>query len=221
MNVLEIRGVSKTYGRVHALRNVDLTIRKGEMVSIVGPSGSGKSTLLQIAGTLDRPTSGTVRVAGYDVSTLSDSQLSALRARFIGFVFQQFHLSPSLSALDNVADGLLYTGLSRRQRRERAEAALQLVGLSHRLGHRPNQLSGGQMQRVAVARAVAGRPPLLLADEPTGNLDSEAGAEVLSLFRTLNARGITIAIITHDTEVAMACPRRIRVRDGLVRSEVS
>ncbi|GAA3211779.1 MULTISPECIES: ABC transporter ATP-binding protein [Nonomuraea] len=221
MNVLEIRGVSKTYGRVHALRNVDLTIRKGEMVSIVGPSGSGKSTLLQIAGTLDRPTSGTVRVAGYDVSTLSDSQLSALRARFIGFVFQQFHLSPSLSALDNVADGLLYTGLSRRQRRERAEVALDLVGLSHRLGHRPNQLSGGQMQRVAVARAVAGRPPLLLADEPTGNLDSEAGAEVLSLFRTLNARGITIAIITHDTEVAMACPRRIRVRDGLVRSEVS
>ncbi|MEQ4726113.1 ABC transporter ATP-binding protein [Nonomuraea sp. B19D2] len=221
MNVLEIRGVSKTYGRVHALRNVDLTIRKGEMVSIVGPSGSGKSTLLQIAGTLDRPTSGTVRVAGYDVSTLSDSQLSALRARFIGFVFQQFHLSPSLSALDNVADGLLYTGLSRRERRERAEAALDLVGLSHRLGHRPNQLSGGQMQRVAVARAVAGRPPLLLADEPTGNLDSEAGAEVLSLFRTLNARGITIAIITHDSEVAMACPRRIRVRDGLVRSEVS
>ncbi|MFI7633228.1 ABC transporter ATP-binding protein [Nonomuraea sp. NPDC049400] len=221
MNVLEIRGVSKTYGRVHALRNVDLTIRKGEMVSIVGPSGSGKSTLLQIAGTLDRPTSGTVRVAGYDVSTLSDSQLSALRARFIGFVFQQFHLSPSLSALDNVADGLLYTGLSRRERREWAEAALDLVGLSHRLGHRPNQLSGGQMQRVAVARAVAGRPPLLLADEPTGNLDSEAGAEVLSLFRTLNARGITIAIITHDSEVAMACPRRIRVRDGLVRSEVS
>ncbi|WP_139631587.1 ABC transporter ATP-binding protein [Nonomuraea phyllanthi] len=221
MNVLEIRGVSKTYGRVHALRNVDLTIRKGEMVSIVGPSGSGKSTLLQIAGTLDRPTSGTVRVAGHDVSALSDSQLSALRARYIGFVFQQFHLSPALSALDNVADGLLYTGLSRRQRRERAEAALQLVGLSHRLGHRPNQLSGGQMQRVAVARAVAGRPPLLLADEPTGNLDSEAGAEVLSLFRTLNARGITIAIITHDTEVAMACPRRIRVRDGLVRSEVS
>ncbi|KAB8194310.1 ATP-binding cassette domain-containing protein [Nonomuraea phyllanthi] len=219
--MLEIRGVSKTYGRVHALRNVDLTIRKGEMVSIVGPSGSGKSTLLQIAGTLDRPTSGTVRVAGHDVSALSDSQLSALRARYIGFVFQQFHLSPALSALDNVADGLLYTGLSRRQRRERAEAALQLVGLSHRLGHRPNQLSGGQMQRVAVARAVAGRPPLLLADEPTGNLDSEAGAEVLSLFRTLNARGITIAIITHDTEVAMACPRRIRVRDGLVRSEVS
>ncbi|MFI6740607.1 ABC transporter ATP-binding protein [Nonomuraea sp. NPDC050451] len=221
MNVLEIRGVSKSYGRVHALRNVDLTIRKGEMVSIVGPSGSGKSTLLQIAGTLDRPTSGTVRVAGYDVSTLSDSQLSALRARYIGFVFQQFHLSPGLSALDNVADGLLYTGLTRRQRRERAEAALDLVGLSHRLGHRPNQLSGGQMQRVAVARAVAGRPPLLLADEPTGNLDSEAGAEVLSLFRTLNARGITIAIITHDPEVAMACPRRIRVRDGLVRSEVS
>ncbi|GAA2215920.1 ABC transporter ATP-binding protein [Nonomuraea monospora] len=221
MNILEIRGVSKSYGRVHALRNVDLTIRRGEMLSIVGPSGSGKSTLLQIAGTLDRPSAGTVRVAGHDVSRLSDSQLSALRARYIGFVFQQFHLSPGLSALDNVADGLLYSGLSRRQRRERAAAALDLVGLSHRLGHRPYQLSGGQMQRVAVARAVAGRPPLLLADEPTGNLDSEAGAEVLSLFRTLNARGISIAIITHDSEVALACPRRVRVRDGLVRSEVS
>ncbi|MEV1004611.1 ABC transporter ATP-binding protein [Nonomuraea sp. NPDC050202] len=221
MNILEIRGVSKSYGRVHALRNVDLTIRKGEMLSIVGPSGSGKSTLLQIAGTLDRPSAGTVRVAGHDVSRLSDSQLSALRARYIGFVFQQFHLSPGLTALDNVADGLLYSGLSRRQRRERAAAALDLVGLSHRLGHRPHQLSGGQMQRVAVARAVAGRPPLLLADEPTGNLDSEAGAEVLSLFRTLNARGISIAIITHDSEVALACPRRVRVRDGLVRSEVS
>ncbi|TYB57215.1 ABC transporter ATP-binding protein [Nonomuraea sp. PA05] len=221
MNILEIRGVSKSYGRVHALRNVDLTIRRGEMLSIVGPSGSGKSTLLQIAGTLDRPSAGTVRVAGHDVSRLSDSQLSALRARYIGFVFQQFHLSPGLTALDNVADGLLYSGLSRRQRRERAAAALDLVGLSHRLGHRPYQLSGGQMQRVAVARAVAGRPPLLLADEPTGNLDSEAGAEVLSLFRTLNARGISIAIITHDSEVALACPRRVRVRDGLVRSEVS
>ncbi|MEV0623746.1 ABC transporter ATP-binding protein [Nonomuraea sp. NPDC050404] len=221
MNILEIRGVSKSYGRVHALRNVDLTVRRGEMLSIVGPSGSGKSTLLQIAGTLDRPTSGTVRVAGHDVSRLSDSQLSALRARYIGFVFQQFHLSPGLTALDNVADGLLYSGLSKRQRRERAAAALDLVGLSHRLGHRPYQLSGGQMQRVAVARAVAGRPPLLLADEPTGNLDSEAGAEVLSLFRTLNARGISIAIITHDSEVAVACPRRVRVRDGLVRSEVS
>ncbi|MFC5827789.1 ABC transporter ATP-binding protein [Nonomuraea insulae] len=221
MNILEIRGVSKSYGRVHALREVNLTIRAGEMLSIVGPSGSGKSTLLQIAGTLDRPTSGSVRVAGHDISRLSDSQLSALRARYIGFVFQQFHLSPGLTALDNVADGLLYTGLSRRQRKERAAAALDLVGLSHRLGHRPHQLSGGQMQRVAVARAVAGRPPLLLADEPTGNLDSEAGAEVLSLFRTLNARGISVAIITHDSEVAMACPRRVRVRDGRVRSEVS
>ncbi|MER6947246.1 ABC transporter ATP-binding protein [Nonomuraea sp. NPDC000554] len=221
MNILEIRGVSKSYGKVHALRNVDLTVRRGEMVSIVGPSGSGKSTLLQIAGTLDRPTSGTVRVAGHDVSVLSDSELSALRARYIGFVFQQFHLSPGSSALDNVADGLLYSGLSRRQRRDRAAAALDRVGLGNRLAHRPHQLSGGQMQRVAVARAVAGEPPLLLADEPTGNLDSEAGAEVMSLFRKLNAGGVTIAIITHDSEVAMACPRRIRVRDGLVRSEVS
>ncbi|SEK28683.1 ABC transporter ATP-binding protein [Nonomuraea pusilla] len=221
MNILEIRGVSKSYGKVMALRDVDLVIRRGEMVSVVGPSGSGKSTLLQIAGTLDRPTAGTVRVAGHDVSRLSDSQLSALRARYIGFVFQQFHLSPGASALDNVAEGLLYTGLSRRQRRARAAAALERVGLGHRLGHRPHQLSGGQMQRVAVARAVAGEPPLLLADEPTGNLDSEAGAEVMALFRRLNAAGITIVIITHDTEVAMACPRRVRVRDGLVRSEIS
>ncbi|GAA3590784.1 ABC transporter ATP-binding protein [Nonomuraea rosea] len=221
MKILEIRGVSKSYGKVQALRDVDLIIGRGEMVSIVGPSGSGKSTLLQIAGTLDRPTSGTVRVAGHDVSRLSDSELSALRARYIGFVFQQFHLSPGSSALDNVADGLLYSGLSRRQRRDRAAAALDRVGLGHRLEHRPHQLSGGQMQRVAVARAVAGEPPLLLADEPTGNLDSEAGTEVMALFRRLNAAGITVVIITHDAEVAMACPRRVRVRDGLVRSEIS
>jgi putative ABC transport system ATP-binding protein len=221
MKILEIRGVSKSYGKVQALRDVDLIISRGEMVSIVGPSGSGKSTLLQIAGTLDRPTSGTVRVAGHDVSRLSDSELSALRARYIGFVFQQFHLSPGSSALDNVADGLLYSGLSRRQRRDRAAAALDRVGLGHRLEHRPHQLSGGQMQRVAVARAVAGEPPLLLADEPTGNLDSEAGTEVMALFRRLNTAGITVVIITHDAEVAMACPRRVRVRDGLVRSEIS
>ncbi|MFI6597085.1 ABC transporter ATP-binding protein [Nonomuraea sp. NPDC050536] len=214
--ILEIHRVSKTYGSVRALREVSLTIRQGEMVAIVGPSGSGKSTLLQIAGTLDRPTSGTVRVAGYDVNRLSDRELSALRARYIGFVFQQFHLAPGLSALDNVADGLLYSGLSLRVRRARAAQALERVGLGDRLRHRPHQLSGGQMQRVAVARAVAGEPPLLLADEPTGNLDTESGAEVLSVFRSLNAAGITIALITHDLDVATACPRRMRVLDGRI-----
>ncbi|WP_431998620.1 ABC transporter ATP-binding protein [Sphaerimonospora mesophila] len=198
---------------------MDLTVRAGELVSIVGPSGSGKSTLLQIAGTLDRPSSGTVRVAGYEISELSDGELSALRARYIGFVFQRFHLASGLSALDNVADGLLYSGLSRRQRRDRAAAALDQVGLGNRLDHRPHQLSGGQMQRVAVARAIASKPPLLLADEPTGNLDSAASAEVMSLFHRLNSTGVTVAIITHDPEVAAACPRRIRVRDGQVRAE--
>ncbi|MDP4502345.1 ABC transporter ATP-binding protein [Nonomuraea sp. NBC_00507] len=218
MRVLEIRRVSKSYGNVRALREVDLTVHAGEMVAIVGPSGSGKSTLLQIAGTLDRPTSGTVRVAGHDVNALSDNELSALRARYIGFVFQQFHLAPELSALDNVADGLLYSGLPRRRRRERARTALQRVRLADRLEHRPHQLSGGQMQRVAVARAVAGQPPLLLADEPTGNLDTEASAEVLSVFRALNAAGVTIVLITHDVDVAAACPRRVWVRDGRVTS---
>ncbi|MGP3911370.1 ABC transporter ATP-binding protein [Nonomuraea sp. 10N515B] len=216
MRVLEIRRVSKSYGNVRALREVDLTVHAGEMVAIVGPSGSGKSTLLQIAGTLDRPTSGTVRVAGHDVNALSDNELSALRARYIGFVFQQFHLAPELSALDNVADGLLYSGLPRRRRRERARTALQRVRLADRLEHRPHQLSGGQMQRVAVARAVAGQPPLLLADEPTGNLDTEASAEVLSVFRALNAAGVTIVLITHDVDVAAACPRRVWVRDGRI-----
>ncbi|WP_214326785.1 ABC transporter ATP-binding protein [Nonomuraea sediminis] len=214
--ILEIHRVSKDYGGVRALREVSLTIGQGEMVAIVGPSGSGKSTLLQIAGTLDRPTSGTVRVAGHDVNRLSDRELSALRARCIGFVFQQFHLAPGLSALDNVADGLLYSGLPLRARRARAALALERVGLGDRLRHRPHQLSGGQMQRVAVARAVAGEPPLLLADEPTGNLDTESGAEVLSVFRSLNAAGITIALITHDLDVAAACPRRMRVLDGRI-----
>ncbi|MQA97999.1 MAG: ATP-binding cassette domain-containing protein, partial [Streptosporangiales bacterium] len=213
--VLELRGVGRTYpGGVEALREVDLTVRRGELVAVVGPSGSGKSTLLQIAGTLDRPTSGTVRVAGYDVAGLSDGRLSALRARHIGFVFQQFHLDPRVDARRNVTTGLMYAGVSRAGRVERAEEALARVGLADRMTHRPGELSGGQKQRVAIARAVAGRPDLLLADEPTGALDSASGAAVVRLLAELNAGGTTIVVITHDADVAAILPRQVRVLDG-------
>ncbi|MFC4121003.1 ABC transporter ATP-binding protein [Nonomuraea zeae] len=215
--IVELREVRKTYaGPVHALRGVDLTVVRGDLLAIVGPSGSGKSTMLHMIGTLDRPTTGVVRVAGHDVATLSDRELSALRSRHLGFVFQQFHLAPGVSALDNVADGLLYTGTNRRIRRERAAAALERVGLGHRLGHRPAELSGGEQQRVAVARAVVGDPPLLLADEPTGNLDSTAGADVLRVLADLHESGTTVAVITHDAEIAGWCPRQVRLRDGLI-----
>ncbi|MGV9775206.1 ABC transporter ATP-binding protein [Streptosporangium sp. NPDC003464] len=215
--VVELAGVTKEYpGGVTALRGVDLTIERGELLAIVGPSGSGKSTLLHIVGTLDLPTAGSVRIAGYDAAALSDRKLSALRAQHIGFVFQAFHLVPGMSAQDNVAEGLLYSGLPRAERRRRAGEALERVGLGERLKHRPHELSGGQKQRVAIARAVVGEPDLLLADEPTGALDSASGEAVMELLHELNKEGATIAVITHDTEIAEMLPRRVRIRDGLV-----
>jgi len=219
--MIELTEVTKLYpGGVAALGGVSLRIDRGELVAIVGPSGSGKSTMLNVLGTLDRPTSGTVRIDRYDVARLSDSGLSALRATRIGFVFQQFHLASGVRAVDNVADGLLYSGLRASQRRKRAAAALERVGLEHRMDHEPHELSGGERQRVAVARAVAGEPPLLLADEPTGALDTASGAGVMQLFRDLHADGTTVVIITHDRDIAASLPRQVQMRDGRIVAEV-
>jgi putative ABC transport system ATP-binding protein len=216
-HVIELAGVGKTYpGGVTALSSVDLAVDYGELVAIVGPSGSGKSTMLNLIGTLDRPSEGTVTIDGHDVARLSDRQLSALRARRIGFVFQQFHLAPGRDALANVADGLLYTGVRKGERERRAEAALTRVGLGDRLTHRPHELSGGEHQRVAIARAVAGEPAVLLADEPTGNLDSASGAGVMKLLEQLNETGTTVLVITHDREIAESLPRQVPMRDGKV-----
>jgi putative ABC transport system ATP-binding protein len=217
---MELHGVSKTYpGEVAVLHDIKLTIETGELLAIVGPSGSGKSTLLHIMGTLDRPTTGRVVVAGQDADGRSDDELAALRAHALGFVFQQFFLLDGMSALDNVAGGLLYRGLGRAERRERAAAQLERVGLGHRLDHVPAALSGGERQRVAIARALVGAPAVVLADEPTGNLDSASGAGVEALLHELGDEGATIVVITHDRDVAGRMPRRVELHDGRIVSD--
>jgi putative ABC transport system ATP-binding protein len=220
--VIALADVVKDYAGpppVRALQGISLQIDHGELAAIVGPSGSGKSTLLHIMGTLDRATSGQVRIAGRDVTTLPDAQLSALRSRSIGFVFQEFFLLEAETALDNVADGLLYTGIPARDRRLMARDALERVGLGHRIDHPATKLSGGERQRVAVARAIVGRPAIVLGDEPTGNLDSRSSGEIVELLEDLNGDGITIVVITHNMEVADRFPRRISIRDGRIEHD--
>lgn len=219
--IIDLADVTRSYGSppTVALDGVSLRVDEGEMVAIVGPSGSGKSTMLNIIGSLDRASSGRTRIAGHDVAAMSDASLSALRAYTIGFIFQQFHLSDGVCALDNVATGLLYTGLAPRERRRRARVALDRVGLGARLHHHPRQMSGGERQRVAIARAVVGEPRLLLADEPTGSLDTASGEGVVEILHSLNRSGTTVVVITHDQDLAARLPRRVRLRDGKILAD--
>jgi putative ABC transport system ATP-binding protein len=217
--VLELRGVSKVYGAeppVYALREVSFAVREGELVAIVGPSGSGKTTLLHVMGTLERPSAGVVSITGLDAAGLSDRELATLRATRIGFVFQQFFLAEHSTALENVAEGLLYAGVAVSERRQRAAETLTRVGLADRAQFRPSKLSGGERQRVAIARALVGRPAIVLADEPTGNLDSASGEAILVLLQELNADGATILVITHDHGLAARLPRQVQVLDGRI-----
>ena len=221
--LIEMNGIRKEYNvgeqQVHALDGVDFSVYRGETVAILGPSGSGKSTLMNLLGCLDTPDSGTYRLAGQAVEHMSERQLSRVRGELVGFVFQGFHLLPGLTALENVELPLLYRGVTERIRRRQALEALAQVGLSERVGHRPAQLSGGQQQRVAIARAMVGKPPVLLADEPTGNLDTASGKEIMSLLRELGQAGHTVIIITHDPAIGAACPRRVIMRDGRLSEE--
>ncbi|MCY3607938.1 MAG: ABC transporter ATP-binding protein [Acidimicrobiales bacterium] len=220
---IELRDVSKRYAGsppVIALDRVTVQICQGEMVAVVGQSGSGKSTMLHVMGTLDQPTSGSVLIEGIDTSALPDDRLAAIRGRRVGFVFQRFFLLPGIPTIDNVANGLLYTGTSRSERRTAAEAVLDRVGLGDRMWHRPNELSGGETQRVAVARALVHRPAFILADEPTGNLDSASSASIMDLFHSLHSEGRTIVIVTHNESIAAALPRRLHILDGRLERDV-